>query len=754
MSTPLMPITQPAAFSQMLLTCLLLATVTTATQAQVCERAAVENRPKIGLALGGGGARGGAHIGVLRVLEEMQVPVDYIAGTSMGSIVGALYASGMDVDALEEAILAADWDDLFSDSTAREDRPLRRKSEDDLGLYNPAIGVGKGNQVLTAGAVAGQKILFLFETLTSQQLQVESFDQLPIPYRAVAADIVSGQKVVLDHGDVALAMRASMSVPGVFDPVRWGEEHLLVDGGIVRNLPVDVVRDMGADIVIAVNVGTLPATADDLKNLLSIIGQMSSLMITANTQQQIESLQADDILITPDLGRKISAADFERVDETIPIGYAGAESVREQLAGLGVTKAQYDAWRAGVETCVTGPPTVQFVRLENNSRFSDDVLLKKISVEPGQPLDYAELDKDIRQIYALDFIRFARYWIEEDDGQKGVVIQVEQDQRGTDFFQSGIEMFLDERDSGFNIKAAYLKTDLNDWGAEARTAAQIGDDAGLFAELYYPLDDEFRWIFRPQARYSRRELNVFDSDGAAVSQWAIDEYGGLIGFGREFGRHAGLFVGARAYVGEANVEIGNPGDDFRYKGGEWFLGLRYDRLDDRYLPSRGSFADLAYIKSDEGLGADTEFEQVTFTWFTTQTWDRHTWQLGTRFNTTLDDNAPIYALFTGGGFLNMSGFQPNELVGQHYGATLLGYRYEVARTGFLPAYVGATVEYGNAANRASDVYGEGILNGSIYFAYDSPLGPFYVGAGWNEEHSGVIFLKLGSILTNQSIGSR
>ncbi|MDX1555193.1 MAG: patatin-like phospholipase family protein, partial [Xanthomonadales bacterium] len=606
MSRPVAAGGQRSPFPFLLSVSLLLTAASSPVPAQVCERAAVEDRPRIGLALGGGGARGGAHIGVLRVLEELRVPVDYIAGTSMGSIVGALYSSGMEVDELEGAILEANWDDLFTDSTEREDRPLRRKSEDDLGLYNPPIGVGKGNELLTAGAVAGQKILFLFETLTSNQVQVNDFDQLPIPYRAVAADIVTGQMVVMDHGDVSLAMRASMSVPGVFDPVHW-DEHLLVDGGIVRNLPVDVVRDMGADVVIAVNVGTLPATADELRNLVAIIGQMSSLMITANTRQEIESLQSDDILITPDLGHKISAADFEIIGDTIPIGYAAANAVRENLGQLSVTESQYRAWRAGLDYCVTGPPTIQYVRLENNSRFSDDVLLRKIHVKPGDVLDYETLDKDIRQIYALDFIRFARYRIEEEDGQKGVVIQVEPDQRGPDYIQSGIEMFLDERDSGFNIKAAYLKTDLSRRGAEARTAAQIGDDAGFFAELYYPLDDNFRWIFRPQVRYSRRELRVFDAEGSALSQWAIDEYGGLIGFGREFRRHAGLFTGVRSYAGQAKVEIGDPFGGFRYKGGEWFLGLRYDRLDDRYLPSRGSFSDLSYLKSDESLGADAEF---------------------------------------------------------------------------------------------------------------------------------------------------
>lgn len=722
--------------------------------AQQCERAPVEDRPRIGLALGGGGARGGAHIGVLKVLEELRIPVDYVAGTSMGSIVGALYSSGMGVEELETAILEADWDDLFADSTEREDRPLRRKSDDDLGLYNPAIGVGKDNELLPGGAVAGQKIIFLFESLTSRQVQIHDFDQLPIPYRAVAADIVSGEMVVMDHGDLSVAMRSSMSVPGAFDPMQW-EGHMLVDGGIVRNLPIDVVRNMGADVVIAVNVGTLPKTADELGTLLAIVGQMSSLMINHNTSVQIEEMHPGDILLTPELGHQISAADFAHVDDTIPIGYAAADAARADLRRLSVSEAEYRSWRQGVNSCVTGPPTIQFVKLENSSRFSDEVLLEKIEIEPGVPLDYEVLDANMRQIYALGFIRLASYRIEKEDGQKGVVIKVDADPRGSDFIQSGIEIFGDERDSGFNIKLAYLKTDLSDRGAEVRTAFQVGEDFGALGELYYPIDNQLRWIFRPEVRYSRREIDVFDPNGGATSEWNIDEYGGRVGFGREFGRHVGLFGGVRSYIGQAKVGIGTPGlSDFRYKGGEWFFNARYDRLDDRYLPSRGSFANLTYLESEEGLGADAEFEQVLFSWFMAHTWDRHTLQLATRYNTTLDDNAPVYALFSGGGFVNMSGFKPNELVGQHFAGSLIGYRYEVGRTGFLPAYVGTTVEYGNTAFDRDDLYDEGIWNGSFYFAYKSPIGPLYLGLGWSEDHSGLLFLRVGSLLNSANVGSR
>ena len=193
-----------------------------AASAEQCARAPATDRPKIGLVLGGGGARGAAHIGVIKLLEELHVPVDYVAGTSMGSLVGGFYATGMTAEQLEATVRAIDFETLFKDSTARKDEPYLRKLDDNLGLFGPKVGIGPKSQLLAMGAISGQKISFLFQTLTSQRVQVDNFDNLPIPYRAMATDIVTGDAVVIDKGNLAVAMRASMSVPGAFDPVQIG----------------------------------------------------------------------------------------------------------------------------------------------------------------------------------------------------------------------------------------------------------------------------------------------------------------------------------------------------------------------------------------------------------------------------------------------------------------------------------------------------------------------------------------------------
>jgi NTE family protein len=711
-------------------------------------------RPKIGLALGGGGARGAAHVGVLRKLEELRIPVDYIAGTSMGAIVGGFYATGMNADEVERVLVNADWADLFSDATDRRDRPLRRKSDDDLGLYGPRLGIGENSSLLPAGAIAGQKVSLLLENVISRRVQARDFNELPIPFHAVAGDLITGDMVELDGGDLPWSLRASMSVPGAFDPVKYGET-LLIDGGVVRNLPVDVVREMGAEVIIAVNVEFPLLKAAEIDGLVDIINQLSTLMVAGNTDQQIESLDGLDVLITPALGTEFGSAEFERIAEAIPAGYLAATVMEQALTGLAVSNSHYLEWRKRIENCVSGPPTVHFVQLDNRSRFSDEVIRNLVTTAPGTTLDAARLARDMAKIHALGFIRSALYRVEELDGQKGIVIEVQPDQRGADFIETGMELTGNSRGSSIDLKAGYLKTDIDHRGSEFRGVVQLGNDQGVLAELYKPLDDELRWIFRPGIRGSRHDLTVFSSSGNALEEWELEEYSVDLAFGRELGRHAGIFLSASSYSGNARVQVGDPSrDNFRFDGGEWTLSAIYDRLDNRYLPSTGSFLKLAYVESDENLGADAEFEQLELSLFSAVTRGRHTTWFGTQFNTTVDDDAPLYGLYTGGGFLNMSGFERDELVGQHFGFSMLGYRYRLGKSGILPAYVGTTLEYGNAADRRGDVYGKGIFNGSFYLGYDSPLGPMYLGLGWSEEHSGLLFLRLGSLLGARSIGRR
>ncbi len=732
----------------------LLATPTALAAGNQCNRAEVTNRPKIGLVLGGGGARGYAHVGVLKKLEEMRIPYDYITGTSMGSIVGGFLATGMESEELSQVVREADWDDLFKDKTSREDIPFRRKADDNLGLVGPKLGIGKDSSLLPKGVVSGQKVIFMFESVASQRVNTSDFDQLPIPFRAIATDIVSGEMVVIADGELSMAMRASMAVPAVFDPVRR-DGALLVDGGLVRNLPVDVARDMGADVVIAVDVGTKLAGEEEITNALAIVYQMSGLLTVHNTNEQIKSLGIDDVLISPDLGDKISSADFKKLDVAIPLGYAATEAVQDQLQKYSLSESEYRAWRQQIDLCVDGPPQVHFVQLDNQSRFSDEVIRKLITIKPGEALDMEKLDQDLRQIYGLGFIRQARYNIVEQDGQQGIKITVHQDERGKQFIETGLDLSFSNRGTDFNIRVGYLNTGLDDRGSEFRALAQVGESPGLFVDYYRPLDNGLKYSFEPNISIFSRPLLVFDDEGHALAEIELDEIGAAIAFGREFGRYAKVSAGFTRYFGSMDIIVGNPElKPFNFDGAEAFIEADYDRLDNRYLPTRGILASLKYTSSTRSLGADTGFNQLEFSLFSSHTFGLHNLLWGGQYNTSLDENLSIYSWYTGGGFLNMSGFEPNSLIGQHYGQIMAGYRYQVGKSGFLPGYAGMTVEYGNATQKRSEIFSEGLLNGSFYLAYSSPLGPIYLGVGWSEQRSAIYFLRLGTVFGPRSLGRR
>jgi NTE family protein len=722
--------------------------------AEQCIRAEVEDRPKIGLVLGGGGARGYAHLGVLKKLEEMRIPYDYIVGTSMGSIVGGFLATGMESEELTKVVRDADWDDLFSDKTEREDLPFRRKTDDSLGLFGPKLGIGKDSDLLPKGVMAGQKVTFMFESVASQRVSTSDFDQLPIPYRAIATDIVSGDMVVIGTGELSIAMRASMSVPGVFDPVRR-DDALLVDGGLVRNLPIDVARDMGANVVIAVDVGTKLATKEEMTSVLAIIYQMSGLLTVSNTEAQIKTLGEDDVLISPEIGNLVGSADFNKLDEAIPLGYDATAAVQDQLQKYSLSEAEYRTWRQHIDGCVEGPPQVHFVRLNNQSRFSDDVLLNLITIKPGKSLDLEQLDYDLRQVYGLGFIRQARYSIVEENGQQGIEITVVQDERGADFIETGLDFSFSSRGTTFNIRGAYLKTDLDERGAELRAMMQIGESPGLFLDYFKPLDDRLRYSFHPSASYFSRPLYFYDLEGDAIAEVELDEIGAAASLTREFSRYARATAGFTRYSGDMKITVGDPDiEPFSFDGAEFFLELGYDRLDDRYLPTRGVYSQLKYTDSVESLGADVDFDQLEVAVFGSHTFGRHNILWGGQYNTSLDDNVPIYGWYTGGGFLNMSGYEPGSLVGPHYGFVVAGYRYQVAQSGFLPGYVGTTLEYGNAALEREDIFSDGRVNGSFYFAYSTPVGPVYLGIGWSEDRSALYFLRFGTIFGARNLGRR
>lgn len=704
-----------------------------------------KDRPRIGLALSGGGARGAAHVGVLKGFEELHIPIDCIAGTSMGSIIGGLYAMGMTPAEIENALKTLDWENIFSDDPPREDRSFRRKRDDDLYLIKAKPGLGDDGKIkLPTGMIQGQKFDLALRQLSLPVSTVEDFDKLSIPFRAVASDIGTGESVVLAEGDIALAMRASMAVPGVFAATEL-DGHTLVDGGITNNLPISVVREMGADIVIAVDISTPLLKPEEVRNALAITEQLTSIMTRANTEQQIASLTGRDILLVPDLG-KITSGDFTRVAETVQIGYSTALAEREKLAALALPAEEYRAHLAARARPQPAAPVVHFVRIINHSRVAEGMIRERIRQRPGEPLDTRQLEADIGSIYGLELFQTVRYDIVAEEGRTGIVITADERGWGPNYLQFGLAMNNNFRDNSFyTLGVSYLRTALNPLGGELRTNLQLGLNPLLSIDWHQPLDYTSRYFIAPKAYYQRHFVQVYDEAGNRQGEYRVSETGLELAAGREFDVYGEARFGYRWSAGETSLSIGPTGlPEYDFYSGSVFGQLWIDRLDNVNFPEHGYTARVEYEVFREALGNDTDLEQVTSHLMYFNTIATNTFGLGAQFNSTLAGEAAVHDRFLLGGFMNLSGYTQDSLSGQHSALlSAICYR-EFKQLKLLPWYIGASVEFGNVWDEQDQIaVDSAILSGSLFLGADTPLGPLYLGYGHADDGQGAAFMYLG-----------
>lgn len=703
-------------------------------------------RPRICLVLSGGGARGAAHIGVLRVLDELRVPIDCIAGTSMGSIVGGAYATGITIPEMEKIIAGMSTDLLFKEKPPRRERSARRKQDDYTILFTPDIGVRDGELLLPEGLVSGVQL----ETVLRRLARVEGyhkFDDLPIPYRAVATDLVTGQPVVFSEGELARVMRASMSVPGAVDPVQIGGT-LLVDGGLVDNLPVGVARKMGADIVIAVNLGTPLMKRDQLTSILSVVGQMIGILTEQNVQASLASLKPTDILILPELG-DYSAADFDHMTQTIPIGEAAARKVADRLAPLSLPPAQYAALRKRQLT--VAPPDLRPVdkivfrglRLVNPA-----VLAAEMETKPGQPIDQARLDRDMLRLYGTGDFEHVNYRFLETPGERVLSVEAIEKSWGPNYVRFGLGLSSDFRgDAYWNLLGQYRMTWLNQLGAEWRTQAQVGSTSRLYTEFYQPLDVRQFFFVAPYAYIERQLFSLYQEDTRLVR---YDVSSGRVGFdfGSQFTRYGELRVGPyygrlRARLDTGPTAFAPSPNDATEAGGR--VRLFFDQLDNVNFPRSGYSSDLQLYASREALGATLDYTKWNLGGTLAHSFGPHTFSVGFRFGGKIgSDPLPNYDLFQWGGFLQQSGLPTGALYGGTIAFGRLVYYNRLLQLPFLEGvYVGGSLEVG----RVGDAFVPGspgtLSSGSLFLGLDSPIGPVYLGAGLASNGSSSFYFFLG-----------
>lgn len=703
-------------------------------------------RPKICLVLSGGGARGAAHVGVLKVLEEYRVPIDCIVGTSMGSLVGAAYATGTTLPEIDEIIAGITSELLFKDTPPRKELAMRRKQDDYTILFGPEFGVSSDGPALGKGVVSGVQLETVLRKLSKEKGYL-NFDELPIQYRAVATNLENGTEVVFSEGNLASVMRASMSVPGAVAPA-VADGVLLVDGMLTRNLPVETARALGADVVIAVNVGTPLLQREQLNGILGVGGQMLSILTEQNVQESIAALQPQDILISPELG-EFTTADFDSLTLIAPLGEVAARTVEDKLRALSIADDDYAAWRKTQQyRPAPPPPPVDEIRFVNLKRVNPASALAIMETKVGQPINEKTLDRDMRRLYGTGDFEHVNYRYIQEGDRRILAVEAVEKEWGPDYLRLGLGLSSDfSGDAYFNILASYRETWLNSLGAEWRTDIQFGHNNSVGTEFYQPLSTDGLFFIAPHIIYQQAMVDLYN-DGQRIATYDIDQTLAGIDIGSHFYRYGELRLGVAGGVANASLDTGvsllPQNEDV--KQGAYLAKFVLDQIDSAHFPRSGWRMVGDIFKSSSDLGADDDYTRWMADAAGAYSIGEHTFLLGLTAGDSIgSDPLPGYDQFQWGGFLRQSGYSTDELIGGSLRFGKLMYYRQIMRGGMLEgAYGGISLELGKVDQPLVSGNPDGWLrSGSIYIAADSPLGPAYLAYGRTDDGEGSLYFYLG-----------
>src|SRR5215469_11587136 len=687
-------------------------------------------RPGIALALAGGGARGGAHIGVLKVLEELRVPIDCIAGTSMGSLVGGGYASGMPAADIEQFVTHVDWKAVVGGVGSRQFEPAEQKRFNDAS-GSLELGVKGGKIVPPSGLVSSSRIEDVLRAYVATARSVTDFNKLPIPYRAVATDMLTGNMVVLGSGDIAQAMRASMAIPGAFAPVIT-EQYVLADGFVVRNLPIDVARKLCGDIVIAVNLAKPTAKREQLVGPGSIISRSNDIMSEANERVQLQTLTERDIRIDVDLG-DIGAADFERTAEAIPLGEKAARAMATRLAELSVSPEQYAAWRRNVTVNQNVEVRVADVQFRGLKYVNPDYLRTVIRIHAGDTVDTAAISSDAARLAALDDLESVEYRLEGDPDNPVLVWEPREKQIGPDVLRPSLGFYAGGGgDLLFQIEVQYIRRWLNDYGGQWRNLLQAGTTAGFSTSLYQPLQSAQTFFVEPGALVGRSVENLYD-DYKRIAQYFFIDLGGRVDVGVNLGSNSQLRAGYWADRRRDELDTGSsllPTGKYT-DAGVLAIGS-YDDRDSASFPTRGTAAEMQYFRSNTGLGAERNWERLEAAAAHVIRAGGTTMALVAAGGSDLGSHIPPDRAFSLGGPQSFAGYSPGEVRAGAYWtlqAQFLWHLADVLPIANQALYSGVGLEGGHVYQRIDSVPASALYGVSGYIGGRTPVGTLVVGVG-------------------------
>jgi NTE family protein len=709
------------------------------------------DRPSVGLVLSGGGARGFAHIGVIRVLEQNRVPVDYVAGASMGALVGAMYALGYSPDEMERLVSTLSWDELLKPGAPYDELSFRRR-EDRRNIASPVILKGKVNSLKLPNALnSGHEIGLLFDKITLPYAEVRDFDRFPIPFRCVATDMVRGESVVLDSGSLSSSLRATMAIPGIFAPIEI-DGRILADGGLVNNIPTNVAKAMGADIVLVINIETQLSGRDSLDSLPGVLAQALNVATVDNSRR---SLQQADLIIAPDLA-EYSTGDFSKYQEIIRLGFEGARAKAAILKGLSLDDTAWQQHIASRQARETLKKTTvpEFVAIDTDNENAVETIRAKLGDKyAGKPLDaerHDQLADDLTQLTGSGRFDSLNYEITERDGRPGILIRTNSRENLANEpsrLEIGVDVNSIETDNvNFNFRARLTSFDVWGYRSEWRNDLVLGSNSRASTELYKPLGKS-NFFVAPRVAYERDRIDIF-SAGDRIAEYVEQQAQLGVDFGYAVNSRSEVRVGYVFGYQHASRRVGDPVlPDVNGFFNAFRAGWTYDGVDNAQVPTRGLYTKntLHYYfdtpGAERGLG---QFESRNFGFR----------QLGGRSilfgfggaGTSFGETAPALEQFTLGGAFRLGGYDFGEFRASNYlqaGGGIL-YNPEIFPS-FLggKVYVGGWYEGGSAFERIGNSNYRQSFSGGVIF--ETPLGPFFAGSSVNENGGGRIYFSFGRV---------
>jgi NTE family protein len=702
-------------------------------------------RPRIALVLSGGGARGFAHVGVLRALKDMRVPVDVVAGVSMGAVVGGAFAAGRSVEELESFVRNTNWTGVVADRPPRDDLAFRRREDDLIVPSRIELGLGASGIELPPGT-AGTAVL---ETALTRLLPLGTVDRpvdrLPIPFRTAATDLLTGALIDLNDAPLFDAVRASLAVPGVFAPARV-RGRLAVDGGLVRNLPVDLARAMGADVVIAVNVGTPLLREEDLAGGLDVARQMLLILTEQNVQHSLKELGPRDVLISPKL-EDVSFLDFAASERALAAGEAATRLLAAELSAYAVSEpayATYQQRRQGGDRGRESGRRLTRLEVQATPHAGSAALTEMLGIHVGDTLTTGEARDAVARLLGRG--AFDRVLSElSDDGEgRTLLIRPVESVWARSRVRLGLEVASDFGDDhSFTLTALHTLAWVNRWGAELRTLLRIGSERSIATQLWQPLAPGSSWFVAPTMEVNAASLDVYDK-GRRRARLGYKQSVATLALGRQFDNWGSLQVGIDRVVGLARVLV--PQDEIyldRTAETLRFVQLRLDTLDTLAFPSRGVYVEGRYERSDHNTATNAHIDSATLvglTAFRIGRWDSYisgvgAWSHGSQSAESL------------GGFLRLSGAPRGSIVGERivFGSLVMARRIGEMPVGFGGAVrVGFSLETGagygaDKAMRWSELH----RAGSVFVSVDTRFGPLFLGAGATRGIGSALYVFLG-----------